>query len=161
MEALLKLIPFRDYLYAALAIAGVAYYNIHVHGLIEADRKHEQAALAVQSAKALADARTQIDDLNKKHAAEVAANEAKHESDLKANSDATAAELQRLRDIAARSSSGRPVVVSATSPSASGDSGDDSLVRLGFVSEELASALRDARTDLGACYADRDSLTGK
>jgi hypothetical protein len=29
------------------------------------------------------------------------------------------------------------------------------------VSEELATALRDAREDLGKCYAERDALTGK
>ena len=160
MIALLKLLPFRDYLYAALAIAGVVYYNVHVHNLIKNDEQRQTAAIAIETAKVLTKARAQIDDLNTQHAAELAANKATYDATLKSNSDADAAELQRLRDIAAKGG-GSPHVDSATGTSTPTDSGGSSLVRLGYVSEELAAGLRDARADLTRCYADRDSLTGK
>jgi hypothetical protein len=160
LTALAKLVPFRDYLYAALAIAGVTYYNIHVHDLIKADEAKTALAIARETSKVQAAAQKRIDALNSQHAAELAANKATYDASLKSNSVADATELQRLRDIAAKGS-GRPHVDSPGSPSAPADTGGSSLVRLGYVSEELAAGLRDARSDLAACYTDRDSLTGK
>lgn len=163
-----KLVPFRYYAYAAAAIAIVIFYNVHVHNLEVhyADVKVAAVKTAVKTAsdKLIADAKIREDKLAADYAANLKqVNEAyaKHIQDTVA---ANASELQRLRELAAeadRNSSGNGPLEGSGGAGAPADPGRSSLVGLGFVSEELAAALRDARDDLGKCYAERDSLTGK
>lgn len=160
MFALAKLLPFRDYLYAAVAIAAVTWYNVHVHNLIRADEHKRDAAVATETARVEAAAQTHIDELTAAYARDRAQRDAEYEKHIQADASTHAADLQRLRQLAAQGSGG-PALAGSTSTSTPPDTGQPSLIGLGYVSEELAAALHDARNDLGACYAERDQLTGK
>jgi hypothetical protein len=167
MIALLKLVPFRDYLYAALAIAAVAFYNIHVHNLevnyARARVNAVNAAVTDASNKLTIAAKAREDKLAANYADRLKQVNDEHTKQLQADAATHAADLQRLRQLAAAfgNSSGSATLGGAASPGASADSGGSSLIGLGYVSAELAAALHDARDDLSACYAERDSLTGK
>lgn len=160
MWTLAKLVPFRDYLYAVLAIAAVTYYNVHVHNLIKADEYRQEVAIQKESAKVLANAHKVMDDLSAQHASDTKIIQERADAQHKIDADLHSADLNRLRQLAAQSNRG-PALGSAAGPTPPSDTGRSSLVGLGYVSAELAGSLRDARDDLGACYAERDSLTGK
>lgn len=165
MPAFLSLVPLKDWLLAAAAVAVIVFYNVHVHDLIVADEHKRDAAVAAESARVMASAQKQIDAQNKYYSDREADTEANYEKQLQ-DADAThAADLKRLQQLAAIQGSGSTTLDGTAGSGAPADSGGSSLIGLGYVSEELASALRDARADLGACYAERGSLnpstTGK
>lgn len=170
IAVLAKLVPFRDYAYAAAAIAAVAYYNIHVHELnvhyaaaqVAAVEKaeNEASAKAFAAAKALADAK------DKQYSIQLSQVEDTYETQLKAADDQHASDIVRLRQLAAQGSgNANPVLSGSSGSGASGSGGDEGAGGLGAVpaglSLELADALRKDDAALSACYADRDSLTGK
>jgi membrane protein involved in colicin uptake len=158
--ALLKLIPFRDYLYAAIAIVAIVFYNVHVHELEAHAVEHERAAIQAETARVERSAQARLAAQAQDYADREAATEDAYEKQIQADDAAHAADLERLRQLATQGS-GSPTLPGSASPEAPPDSGRSSLVGLGYVSEELATALRDAREDLGKCYAERDALTGK
>ena len=166
VAVLLKLVPFRDYVYAALAIGAVVFYNAHVHKLEAAAVAHEVAAVQAAGAKVMAAANAQIASINQQHAADVAKVQATYEQQISAASAQHDADLRRLRVGAAGGQhGGGPVLGSSSSASSSAGGGDGGAVGLATVPGELALKLADAlRQDdaaLQACYTDRDNLTGK
>lgn len=164
--ALLKLIPFRDYAYAALAIAAVIFWFHHDHVEQAKGAARVTAAVATATAKANADAQTKIDKLNTEHGKDVAAIEESYERTIQSNDASHAADLQRLRERAA-SQGNSPGQVLGSTPGGETtlDGGTRSTSGVGSVPAEqalnLADALRADDAALTKCYADRDSLTGK
>ena len=164
---LAKLVPFREYAYAAAAIGLVIFYNVHVHNLEVHYAAAKVAAVneAVKSAsdKLLADAKAREDKLAADYAASLKQVNDDHAKQLQADADTHAADLKRLRQLAQAvgNGSGGPALGGPTAADAAADPRGSSLIGLGYVSAELAAALHDARDDLSACYAERDSLTGK
>lgn len=162
----LKLVPFRDYVYAAAAIAAIVFYNVHVHNLevryaakqmaavttaVKTSSDKLIAAAAIEKAKDAQAYAANLKQVNETYAKQTTADAATH-----------AADLQRLRQLAAVGNSGGSGSLEGASGAGSpADPGRSSLIGLGYVSAELAAALHDARDDLGLCYAERDSLTGK
>lgn len=164
---LLKLMPFRDYAYAAVVIGLVIFYNVHVHNLEVkyAAAKIQAVTDAVNKASSdlITAAQTREDKMAVDYAAALKQRDEQYAERIQADDAAHAADLQRLRKLAdaSRQGSGNSALGGAAGPGASADSGGSSLIGLGYVSAELAAALHDARDDLSACYAERDSLTGK
>lgn len=162
---LLKLVPFRDWLYAALAIAlGIAWYVHNQHMITEGEQR-EQIAVVAASAKATAVAQKAIDKLTTAHVIEVANIEDNYEHIIQADDTASAADLQRLRERAGSDSHPNQVLESASGDKSTPAAGASDSGSLGTVPAEQALSLADAlRADDAAlvkCYADRDSLTGK
>lgn len=160
MFLLTKLIPFRDWIYAAIAVAGVVFWFHHDH--VEQARGAARVNTAVMAAtqRAAAVAHAKIVQLNTQHATEVAKVENTYENALVAASSQHAADLRRLHDYEIyREAHG--VLGGSSSPSAKAPQGAGSVERLEQVSAELADALRQDDAALNECYADRDSLTGK
>lgn len=164
---LLKLMPWRDWAYAAAALALVVYYNIHVHNL-EVHYAAKQVAAVTTAVK------TASDKLIAAAAIEKAKDAKAYDANLKQVNETYAkhtqadaathiADLQRLRQLAstAGNSGGNGSLESPSGSDSPSDPGRSSLIGLGYVSAALAAALHDARDDLGFCYAERDSLTGK
>ena len=165
-----KLIPFRDYAYAAAALAAIIFYNVHVHNLevhyAAAKIAAVNAAYKKGSDEALAAAKKAIDDKDRQHAADLAQVEENYENLIKSNDAAHNADVSRLRQRAADSEQrANALLGSAGSGSAASGSGDQGAGGLGTVPAglalELVDALRQDDAALGKCYADRDSLTGK
>src|SRR5882762_9140971 len=159
--SLLKLLPFRDYVYAAIAIAAIVFYNVHVHNLEVRYAAKQVAAvkIAVQEASTtlIASAAKEMNIQAARYAANLKRMNETHAKQSQADDAAHAADLQRLRQLAAASNSGGSgSLEGAGGPSSSPDPGRSSLIGLGYVSAELAAALHDARNDLGSCYAERD-----
>jgi len=160
------LIPFRDYVYAGVAIAAVIFYNVHVHNL----EVHYAAKQVAAVKTAVTDA---SNALIASAAKEMNAQAARYAANLKqvnetyanqSHLDAVnhAADLQRLRQLASAGNGGESRALQGPAgPGSPTDPGRSSLIGLGYVSAELAGSLRDAREDLGKCYAERDSVTGK
>lgn len=163
--ALLKLIPFRDYLYAALAVAAVIWFLHHDH--LERDIGAAKVVASVQAAtrKAEQAAQKRIDKLNVDHANDVAQIEDRYENTIHDNDVAHAADLQRLHERSHSDSSPGKLLGSASGGETSTQAGASSAEGLGGVPATIALRLADAlRADdaaLDKCYADRDSLTGK
>lgn len=164
------MIPFRDYVYAAAAIAAIVWYNVHVTNLEHAYAAKQLVAIEVAD-KAATDRtlRAAKDALDAKDAAyktALAAQEKTHADDLKTRDDAHAADIARLRQLSAASHRNQDAGV-GSSPGTSTGSGpvSDSAGSLGYVPAELgaqlADALRTTRDQRDLCYAERDSLTGK
>jgi hypothetical protein len=169
---LLKLIPFRDYVYAAIAAAVLIWYNVHVHNLEVAYAAKQVSAVTTAVAKATAKdqatAAALVASLNKQHDTDVAQVQANYEAQIKQDSADHAADLNRLRQLAAKSGgsgNSNSVLESASSSAPAADGGNQSAGGLGSVpgglSLELADALRADDSALNMCYADRDSLIGK
>jgi uncharacterized membrane protein YgcG len=169
---LLKLIPFRDYAYAAIFAALVVWYNAHVHNLEVAYATRQEtsitAAVAATTAKDQKAAAALVASLNKQHDEDVAKVQANYEDQIKRNLADHDADLSRLRILTTKNSGGgnsNPVLGSASSSAATGGGGDTGAGGLGSVPGALGLTLVDAlRADdsaLSKCYADRDSLTGK
>ncbi len=166
MLALLsKLIPFRDYAYAALAASAVVWYNVHIHNLEVAHDAKQNAAIAAETRKV-------TDAANAKMAQTVADYEAANEQEeanyaitVKADIDQHNLDVQRLRDATAAKGDSSAVLGSAPSSAPAASGGDQSLTGLGSVPANLAleqaDAVRQDDAALAKCYADRDSLTGK
>ncbi len=162
---LLKLVPFRDYAYAALAAAAVIWFLHHDHVERGIGAARVTAAVNVATAKANAAAQAQIDKLNATHAGDVAQIKVNYEKVIHDNSATHDADMQRLRDSTARNRNSGKVLDSAEAGSAPGQTGAGSSSSLGSVPADLAMTLVDAlRADdaaLDQCYADRDDLVGK
>jgi hypothetical protein len=169
MPLFLKLIPFRDYLYAAIAAALLVWYNVHVDRL-----EHRYAAAQVHAVEAADTAATK--KANDAAAAIIAANSADYATKLKkaqdtfdantqASTAANAADIARLRNIAAGYQQANAVLRGTIAASAAGGPISSSPESLGTVpaelGAELAGALRATRDQRDVCYAERDSLTGK
>jgi hypothetical protein len=165
LAVLLKLVPFRDYAYAAVALAAVVWFLHHDHVERGIGAARVTAAVNVATAKANAAAQARIDKLNVAHASDIAQIEATYEKAIHDNSSAHAADLQRLRDSAAHNSDGEKVLGGSEAGSAAGQTGTSGSGGLGSVPSDLALTLVDAlRADdaaLDQCYADRDELVGK
>lgn len=163
--ALLKLIPFRDYAYAALAIAAVVWFLHHDSVERSLGATRVTTAVATATAKANAAAQSKIDQLTATHADDVAKIEDNYESTIRDNDASHASDLQRLRERASRSSNSGQVLGSARGGETAVTPGAGGAVSLGSVPADIALQLVDAlRADdasLMKCYADRDDLTGK
>lgn len=158
--ALLKLVPLKDWLYVAaiVAIIGLfSWYTVHERHIGAA---HELAAVTKASDKAKADAEKLVKDLTDQHATDVAKIEDTYEHALATADSQHASDLQRLRNADAARRAGT-MLQGASSNSPQTDGGAAGLSPLESVSAELADALRRDDSALTACYADRDSLTGK
>lgn len=163
---LLKLVPFRDYAYAALAAAAIAWFLHHDSVERAAGAAREVAAVREATAKALAAEQATIDKLNADHAKDLTAVQVSYEQTINANNASHASDLQRLRNAARNSNGAAPVLDSAIGGSAAAtEAGASSVNSLGSVPANIALQLVDAlRADdaaLDKCYADRDDLTGK
>lgn len=163
--ALLKLIPFRDYVYAALALAAIVWFLHHDH--VERDIGAARVTAAVREATAKAEkaAQAKVDKLNAAHADDVAHIEDRYEKAIRANDAAHAADLQRLRDRAASDARANKLLGGPASGAAAGEARASGPESLGSVPAELGLEIVDAlRADdaaLDKCWAERDSLTGK
>ncbi len=163
--ALLKLVPFRDYVYAALAAIAVIWFLHHDH--MERDIGAARVTTAVNAATAKANATAQIlvDKLNAAHLNDVARIEATYENVIRSNDVAHAADLQRLRNHSSGNGNSNQVLDSSKIGSTPGQTGASGASSLGSVPADLALTLVDAlRADdaaLDRCYADRDELVGK
>ena len=171
---ILKLVPFRDYAYAAAFAALVIWYNVHVHNLEVAYAAQKvnavTTAVAAATKKDLADAAAKIAALTKQHAQDVAQVEATYENQIKQNTADHTADLDRLRKLAAKNRGSGNGNSAVGSPTGSGQTvpasgGDSSVGGLGSIPAglglELADALRADDAALTKCWADRDKLTGK
>jgi hypothetical protein len=174
LAILLKLIPFRDYAYGALALSAVIWYNVHVHNLevVYAAQKVNAVTTAVAAATKQDElkAAAQIAALTKQHANDVAQVESKYESQIKQNTADHAADLSRLRQRAAQSggSGNSNVVLDSAGGSGQTDAaagGNQGTLGLGSVpgglSLEIVDALRADDAALTKCWTDRDDLVGK
>lgn len=167
--AVLKLIPFRDYAYAAVVVAALVWYNVHVHNLEVAYSAKQETALtnAIASANTKADAAATA-KINKMTADYDAAIVKIGENYAKAMQSADAAhdaDVKRLQLRATSSGASNTGVDSTAVEASAADAGTISTRALGVVPAEraldLADALRADDAALVQCYADRDSLTGK
>jgi hypothetical protein len=162
LTILTKLIPFRDWLYAGLAIAATVFWFHHDHVEQVAGAAKVTAAVKEASAKADAKAAAQIAALNDQHATQLAKVKEVYDNAITSAAAQHDADLERLRHITAgRDNGGHPSLGSPTPAAPTADSGDHSFASLGAVAAGLADALRQDDAALGACYADRDALTGK
>lgn len=157
-----KILPWRDWLYVGIIAAGVIFWIHHDHVEEAKGAAQITAAVRVANQKAEKVAAAQVASLNTQHAADVAKVSTVYENALVVASSRHAADLQRLRDYANYRSS-RPNAVLESAPGASTQAGARSQGsgRLGTTAAELADALRQDDAALTACYAERDSLTGK
>lgn len=163
---LLKLIPFRDYAYAAVAVAAVGFWFYHDHIEQQEGAARVTTAVAAATAKANAAAQATIDKYTGEYSSSTLAIEDAYEQRIKANSSAHDLDVQRLQQRASGSGHTSEVLRGAASTGGSASpEGAASPVGLGSVSAaealKLVDALRADDSALTACYADRDSLTGK
>lgn len=158
--AILKLLPAKDYVYGAIIAALLGWFGWYTYHERHVGAQETVAAVQKASKKAEATAEKQVQKLTNEHAADVAAIEDKYEGMLSDADDAHNADLQRLHD-AERYRQANSAVARTLSAPAQAPSGTDSTKRLESISAELADALRKDDAALEACYADRDSLTGK
>jgi hypothetical protein len=162
---LLKLIPFRDYVYAALAIAALIF-GVHEYRAIEAKgAAHEIAAVQAASVKAQAAAKAANDKLTADYSAALVTVGENYAKAIQDNDTAHSADLKRLQQRAAGGDRADAAVGSASPATATAGGGNQGAAGLGKVPAdlalELADALRQDDAALQQCYADRDSLTGK
>ena len=160
MSVLDILSPVRNYLYAGVAVLAVVGWFYHDHEVATRAVEHERTAVQAESIRVDQAAQRKIDDLIVQHSADVAKIEDTYAAALQTAHDQHAADLQRLRDAALYRATHAVLdgTGSARTEDPSGASGAPSLES---VSAELADALRQDDAALGACYADRDALTGK
>ena len=170
LAILSKLIPFRDYVYAAIAIAAIIFYNVHVHELNVRYAAHQMQAVEAADKDAtdriLRAAKDALDAKDAAYKQALANQEVKHAQDIRSRDDAHAADIARLRQLAnAGNRNGHAEVGSSTGTSTGTGQSSASAGSLGFVpaelGAELADALRTTRDQRDLCYAERDSLTGK
>jgi len=167
MLALLKLVPFKDWVYLSLILAllgGFAAYTIHERRIGAA---HEATALKKSSDELQAKAAAHVAQVAKAYAESSTANEENLNAQLKAASDQHDSDAQRLREYDAYRRS-HSAVASAQAGSGAGSQGGsgagedvDQLGSLEQVALGLATAGREVNAALTACMADRNSLTGK
>lgn len=160
-----KLIPFRDYFYAAVAVAAVIFYNVHVHELEVGYAKQRVAAVEAADKAAtdrtLRAAKDAIDAKEKQYTLQLSQVEDTYETQLKSADDQHNADLARVRQLTAASNRGAGSVLSGSGSSgAEAACGALCAAALG-AGAELAAALRQDDAALTACYDERDKVTGK
>lgn len=161
----LKAVPFRDYLYAAAAIAAVAWYNVHVHNLEVAYGAKQKAAVVEAVDKASAEAQNAARKLaeakEQQYTIQLSQVEESYENQLKSADAQHAADLSRVRQLTAQNNRNTDGVLhGAGGAETSGSCGALCVAALG-AGASLADALRRDDDALTACYKDRDNLTGK
>jgi hypothetical protein len=162
---LVKLIPFRDYAYAALAAAAIVFWFHHDAVEQKKGAAHEIAAVQAATAKVQAAAEAQIKQKDSEYASNLAKVTSGYEEELSLDAGQHDADLQRLRDADTSHSSAHSAVGSAGPAHAGPAPGTASAGGLGSVPADialgLADALRHDDAELKECWADRDELTGK
>jgi hypothetical protein len=162
---MLSLLPFRDYLYAALAVVAVVFWFHHDHVLEARGAASELVAVQKTTKTLQAQAQAQIASLTKQHDADVAKVQATYEQTLASNNAQHNADLKRLRDDYESHSASHASLAGTSGATPGPDAGAAGAVTLGNVPAgltlELADALRADDAQLTSCWADRDSLTGK
>jgi|SRR5271165_830651 len=162
---LAKLIPFRDYFYAALAAAALVFWFHHDHVEQQKGAAHEVAAVQAATAKVTAAAVAANKLKDSEYASNLAKVQSGYEEELGLDAGQHDADLQRLRDADQNHRGANTAVGRAASPTARPATGAGSTGGLGDVPAklalELADALRHDDAELHACWADRDGLTGK
>lgn len=168
LAAILKLVSVRDYIYAAAAAAAVGWFLVHDHNERAAGAKHEAAAVAAASSKTQQAADIRVKQLTDTYTAQVKDITNGFQTQLAAASAQHNVDVERLRERAAASGNGAGAVLHSAAGSSqgaaanTGSAGASGLGEVpGTVTLELADALRHDDAALTACYADRDSLTGK
>lgn len=167
MTALLALLPARDYFYAALIIALIAFGVYERNHLIDEGITHETAAVTAASAKAEAAADAKIKVLTAQHEKTVEAIEEDYAQHEQANIAQRSADADRLREYDAYRRAHGSVASAASGPAATiqaasdASGGDEILERLESISVDLAASLRDEAVALSSCMVERDALTGK
>lgn len=166
MIALLaKLVPFRDWLYAGLAVAAVILWFHHDHVQQAKGAAEVRTAVSAATVRLQKDAQLQIEKIDSWYAVNTAKVRDDYEKQLADASNQHDADLRRLRERAAGNGSGNTQVAGASAPVAGSASGTASTQGLGDVPAglglELADALRHDDAELQQCWAERDSLTGK
>ena len=146
------------YLVAALllliTVAGGAFYFYHK------GKANELADVKLQSAAVLQKAQDHVAELNVSYSTAVKAITETKDGQIAKAADAHAADLARIGVLDSYRKA-HPVLGCPASSGAPADTGGGSIEQLEQVAAGLADALRDARADLAAAYADRDALTGK
>jgi hypothetical protein len=165
LTVLLKMIPFRDYVYAALGIAAVLWYNVHTHNLEVAYGKKQvhavELAVADASQKAQDAAKKLADEKERQYALQATQVEDTYEKQIKSADAQHTRDLERVRQLTAQVHSNTSPMLPSTGGTAPGpDVGPGRADALG-AGAELADALRRDDAQLTQCWADRDSLTGK
>lgn len=166
---LLKLLPWRDWVYAAIAVGAIGYYNVHVHNLTTAAVAHELASIQKTSDALKAQAVAKVAALTADYNRQLTAAQEKYAQDTQAATVAHDADLQRLLQLASayrhadRAVPSSPGTSGQPSTSARPDSAGSvgSLPQGLNVSLGLADALRFDDNLLATCRAERDTLTGK
>ena len=154
-----KLIPVRDYFYAAAVVAAVVWYNIHVHNLEVGYAKQKTDAIVAAVSQAQSAAKKIADQKEKQYAIARAQVEEQHAKDIQAADATHAADLERVRQLTAKIRSGS-VPSGPSGPGTGADAGAISAAALGSAAE-LADALRHDDASLQQCWGERDALTGK
>jgi hypothetical protein len=163
---LLKLVPFRDYAYVGIAIAAAVFWWHHDQVEQAAGAAKEVSAVQAATAKAEAAADALFQKNSSEYANSVLAMKDAYEKRIADANTAHDADVKRLQQLAAsRNRGSNKAVPSASSSAASSDAGNQGFSGLGIVPAglglELADALRQDDAALTACWAERDSLTGK
>lgn len=165
LAILSKLVPFRDYVYAALAIAAVTFYNVHVHDLEVAYGAKQKAAVeqayAAASAQALSAAKKVADAKEAQYTIQLSQVEENYETALKSADAQHAADLARVRQLTAQGNSDANAVLHSTDGTGTGSDGGPSRAAALGAAVDLADALRRDDAQLTQCWHDRDALTGK
>jgi hypothetical protein len=167
-----KLVPFRDWLYGGLAVAAVIFWFHHDHVEQLKGAQAVQTAVAAANAKADAAAKANIAALTKQYQDQATQIQVSYEKQLADASAQHDSDVQRLQQLEANSR-GAPHtdVGSAPALSTPTPSGPVSAPDVGSVPADLyvradvalglADALRLDDAQLQACWAERDTLTGK
>lgn len=165
--ALLKLIPFRDYLWAAALVALITFGLYEHHHLIAEGEAIKTAEVNKASLEAQAEADARVAQLTADHVDEVASIKEVHEKQHQVDSALHDSDAVRLRQYDAYRRAHPPVGSSGAGPGADtvgtdGIGGDDiRFTSLEQVALRLAAAGRNVKSALVACMADRADLTGK
>jgi hypothetical protein len=155
MGALLALVPFRDWLYAAI-IAAVGLFAWHTYSKYEAAVAYA-ATVKTESAATEAKARAAIQAADDYYATTLKTIQETANANIKVAQDQSTALASRLRQYAA-AHCGNTVLGSSASATASGTAstgGVESAI------EQLAAAAAHDNAIIEAERAERDSLTGK
>ena len=158
MEALLALIPTKDWFYGALVV-GIAVLGWHFYDKYT-DAVNYANTVKAESATAKAAAEKQIADLTTAYNTGLKANELIYENELKTAAEQHATDTERLRN-AATARNSDPVLQGASGLDAAVAAWSGRLGRLESISSGLADALRQDDAAASQCWNNRDALTGK
>ena len=163
--ALLSFIPARDWCWAILLAALLAFSVHFVHKKEAEAVAHETAALKASSDALVKKEAAHVAEVAKNYAASAAATTETLNEQIQAANAQHTSDADRLREYDAYrrahpavASTGKPADGSGTSGTGQGE---DFVGELGQAGVSLADALRGTTEALSACMADRNSLTGK